>query len=217
MEALIGETLSDALRREEQLAVTQALEIIAEVSAALAATHEARVIHRDVKPDNIFLLGEPGKPTGVKLIDFGMAKIKTVPCTGGPVVLGTAQYMAPEQILVEPVDGRTDVYGLGVVMFRMLTGHLPFDSEPRNDLLRHQLFSAPPPASWLCDGLDPAIDAIVLKAMRKHPDNRYPSMNALLEDVLTVLEAGTGPEAPRVRASEPGLAVTPDGYLPTSE
>src|SRR5690606_5837619 len=87
MEALIGETLGDALRREEQLAVPQALEIIAEVSAALAATHEAGVIHRDVKPDNIFLLGKRGEPCGVKLIDFGMAKIKTVACTGGPVVL----------------------------------------------------------------------------------------------------------------------------------
>ncbi len=210
MEALVGETLGDALRREEKLGIRLSLELVSEIAEALEATHAAGVVHRDVKPDNIFLLGSPGAPHGVKLIDFGMAKIKTIPCTA-TVVLGTAQYMAPEQILVEHVDGRADVYGLGVVMFRMLTGHLPFESEPRADLLRHQLFSPPPPASWLCDGLDPVVDGIVLKAMRKHPENRYPSAQALLDDVTAVLESE--PE----RASDPGLLVTPDRYTPVSE
>jgi len=209
MEALVGETLGDMLRRETCLPVPVVLRLVREIASALAATHAAGIVHRDVKPDNIFLLGPRGNPEGLKLIDFGMAKIKTVACTG--IVLGTAQYMAPEQVLVEPVDGRTDVYGLGVVMFRMLTGHLPFESEPRADMLRHQLFSPPPPASWLCDELDPSIDAIVLKAMRKHPENRYPSMLALLDDVVAAIDAQ--PE----RASSPNLVVAPDRYRPNSE
>lgn len=209
MEALVGETLGDTLRRDECLPVPRVLLLVREIARALAATHAAGVVHRDVKPDNVFLLGPLGQPRGVKLIDFGMAKLKTVPCSG--VVLGTAQYMAPEQILVESVDGRTDVYGLGVMMFRMLTGHLPFDSEPRADMLRHQLFSPAPPASWLCDELDPTVESIVLKAMRKHPDNRYPSMLALLEDVEAALDAE--PE----RASDPGLVIHPDRYHPHSE
>jgi eukaryotic-like serine/threonine-protein kinase len=209
MEALVGETLGDLLRREERLPVPTVLRLVREIATALAATHAAGVVHRDVKPDNIFLVGPQGAPEGLKLIDFGMAKLKTVPCSG--IVLGTVHYMAPEQVLVEPVDGRTDVYGLGVVMFRMLTGHLPFESEPRADMLRHQLFSAAPPASWLCDELDPTVDAIVLKAMRKHPENRYPSMLALLDDVLAAIDAE--PE----RASSPGLVVAPDRYRPNSE
>lgn len=209
MEALVGETLGDLLRRETCLPVPQVLRLVREIASALAATHAAGIVHRDVKPDNIFLLGPRGAPEGLKLIDFGMAKIKTVACSG--IVLGTAQYMAPEQVLVEPVDGRTDVYALGVMMFRMLTGHLPFESEPRADMLRHQLFSPPPPASWLCDELDPTVDGIVLKAMRKHPENRYPSMLALLDDVVAAIDAE--PE----RASSPDLVIAPDWYQPNSE
>lgn len=208
MEALVGETLGEMLRRELRLSVEKTLEIVRELGLALVATHQAGVVHRDVKPDNIFLL-ESTTGLRLKLIDFGMAKLKTVPCNG--LVVGTAQYMAPEQILVEQVDGRTDVYGLGVVMFKMLTGHLPFDSEPRADMLRHQLFSAPPPASWLCDDLDPTVDGIVLKAMRKHPDNRYPEVSALLDDVSAVLDNQ------KERASDPGLVISPDSYIPTSE
>ena len=209
MEALVGETLGDMLRRETCLPVPQVLRLVREIASALAATHAAGIVHRDVKPDNIFLLGPPGAPEGLKLIDFGMAKVKTIACSG--IVLGTVQYMAPEQVLVEPVDGRTDVYGLGVMMFRMLTGHLPFESEPRADMLRHQLFSPPPPASWLCDELDPTVDGIVLKAMRKHPENRYPSMLALLDDVVAAIDAE--PE----RASSPNLVIAPDWYRPNSE
>lgn len=208
MEALVGETLGEVLRRESRLSVEKTLRIVREVGLALTAAHEAGVVHRDVKPDNIFLL-ESTAGLRLKLIDFGMAKLKTVPCNG--VVVGTAQYMAPEQILVEQVDGRTDVYGLGVVMFKMLTGHLPFDSEPRADMLRHQLFSPPPPASWLCDDLDPTVDGIVLKAMRKHPDNRYPEVSALLDDVSAVLDNQ------QQRASDPGLVISPDRYVPKSE
>lgn len=209
MEALVGETLGDLLRRETCLPVPQVLRLVREIASALAATHAAGIVHRDVKPDNIFLLGPRGAPDGLKLIDFGMAKIKAIACSGS--VLGTVQYMAPEQVLGEPVDGRTDVYGLGVVMFRMLTGHLPFESEPRADMLRHQLFSAPPPASWLCDELDPSVDAIVLKAMRKHPENRYPSILALLDDIVAAVNAQ--PE----RASNPDLVIAPDRYRPNSE
>jgi serine/threonine-protein kinase len=217
MEALSGETLGDALRRDERLPITQCLELVVEVGSALRATHEAGVVHRDVKPDNIFLLGEAGNPHAVKLIDFGMAKIKTVPCRG-TTVLGTAQYMAPEQILVEHVDGRADVYGLGVVMFRMLTGHLPFESEPRADMLRHQLFSPPPPASWLCDGLSPLVDSIVLRAMRKHPDNRYTSMAALLEDVTLALKNREKLDSALDDNLAPTrqLTVQPDTYVPSS-
>ena len=99
---------------------------------------------------------------------------------------GTPAYMAPEQIVAEPVDPRTDIYGLGVVLFRALTGELPFDTSPATELVGHHLFSRAPPPSWLADGLDPKLEAVVLTAMRKHPANRYPTMAELASDLGSV-------------------------------
>jgi eukaryotic-like serine/threonine-protein kinase len=155
-------------------------------------------VHRDVKPDNLFLVGENGSDdVTVKVIDFGMAKVPRSTGSSAGFVLGTLEYMAPEQIVSESVDGRTDVYGLGVVMFRMFTGHLPFDvsiepsrsarrpghHEVGTDLLGHQLFSPAPPPSWLDEGLDPMIERVILSAMRKRPENRYQTMAAMLDDL----------------------------------
>lgn len=211
MEALDGETLGEYLRREGAMPLRTTLQLMRQAVLALAATHDAGVVHRDVKPDNLFLLGKRGAPTSVKLIDFGMAQLKHATPTTNPVVLGTAQYMAPEQILVESVDARTDIYGWGVVMFRTITGHLPFESEPTTDMLRHHVFSTPPPASWLHDEVDSLVEDIVLKAMRKHPDNRYQSMAELLIDVDDALA-----ESRPARRTMP-LKVTPDTYVPSSE
>jgi serine/threonine-protein kinase len=211
MEALDGETLGEYLRREGSMPLSTALEFMRQAVLALAATHDAGVIHRDVKPDNLFLLGKQGAPKSLKLIDFGMAKLKHATPTTNPVVLGTAQYMAPEQILVEHVDARTDIYGLGVVMFRTITGHLPFESEPTTEMLRHHVFSTPPPASWLQEELDPWVEDILLRAMRKHPENRYQSMAELLIDV----DAALADNRPARRAMP--LKVTPDTYVPSSD
>ncbi len=122
-------------------------------------------------------------------MDFGLAEVEGKSATSEVhAVRGTAQFMAPEQVLGDPVDARTDLYALGAVMFRMLTGQLPFDLKLSTTLLRHQLFSATPPPSWLCDDLDPAIEAIVLKAMRKNPVNRYQSAHELIVDLEAVLD-----------------------------
>ncbi len=207
MEALEGETLGARLDREGRLDAPTALRIAREIAAGLAAAHDAGVIHRDVKPDNVFLVG---KGATVKVIDFGMAKLLG---SGVDVeeelVMGTAQYMAPEQIVRERVDGRTDVYAFGVMLFKMLTGHLPFDVDGglHLDVLGHQLFSPTPPPSWLDDQLDPAIERVILSAMRKSPDNRYPSMKALADDLLAERAAGW-PIASARDVYEPS---TPDG------
>ncbi|MEO7094741.1 MAG: serine/threonine-protein kinase, partial [Polyangiales bacterium] len=142
--------------------------------------------HRDVKPDNIFLVGTPGDDdVTVKVIDFGMAKVPRSTGSSAGFVLGTLEYMAPEQIVSEDIDGRADVYGLGVVMFRMFTGHLPFDVSIKDgtDILGHQLFSPAPPPSWLDEGMDPMIERVILSAMRKRPENRYDTMAAMLDDL----------------------------------
>jgi serine/threonine-protein kinase len=205
IEALRGETLGQLLSRRGSLDTATAVRITREIAAGLAAAHAARVIHRDIKPDNIYLVGDDA---AVKVIDFGMAKILgSGPSVEDELVMGTAQYMAPEQILSEQADARTDVYALGVLLFRMLTGHLPFDIDGglHLDVLGHQLFSPAPPPSWLDDDLDPAIEAVIMSAMRKDPRNRYPSMQALLDDLS------------RERPQGHPLSTEPDLYEPSTE
>jgi serine/threonine-protein kinase len=131
--------------------------------------------------------------------------------SGGHTILGTVEYMAPEQILAEPVDPRTDVYAMGVVMFRLFTGHLPFETSSPADLLRHQLFSPVAPPSWLDEGLDARIERMILTATRKNPENRYPSMQALVDD----LDALIGVSTDEVTAPPPRVA--PDVYTPSTE
>jgi serine/threonine-protein kinase len=211
MEALLGESLGEYVRREA-IPFDTALILVRQAAAGLAAAHRAGVVHRDVKPDNFVLLGPPGEPYGLKVIDFGLAKLSGVNqefCAGK--VLGTAEYMSPEQILVEPVDARSDIYSLGVVMFRVFTGHLPFESVGQADLLRHQLFSSVPPPSWLNDALDPRVDQIVQIATRKHRENRYSAMSELIADLdvlLGIVVRDLAPKAP---------SVVPDAYIPSTE
>lgn len=191
MEALLGEPLSEHLDRVGALPEADALSLAREIAAGLVAAHAAGIIHRDVKPGNLFLLKQPSA-VKVKLIDFGFSKDTRDP-DAAPistnVVIGTAQYMAPEQILTDPVDARTDVYGFGAVMFRMLTGHLPFDLDAGVDLFSHQVFSPIPPPSWLVESLDADLEQVVLRCVRKHPENRYPSMQAVLDDLERIANA----------------------------
>ena len=188
MEMLRGELAADLLARKPQLSSLTTLALAGQTAAGLAALHAAGIVHCDIKPDNLFLTTVDER-TCVKILDFGLAEVEGKSATSDVhAVRGTAQFMAPEQVLADPVDARTDVYALGAVMFRMLTGQLPFDLKLSTTLLRHQLFSPTPPPSWLCDDLDPIVEAIVLKAMRKNPANRYQSALELIVDVEAVLD-----------------------------
>jgi serine/threonine-protein kinase len=217
MELLRGETMRQYLERAGAMPAGTALDLIREAASGLAAAHEQNIYHRDVKPDNLFLCGTGGKITGLKVIDFGLAKAGTWACddphapptSNGPEVMGTAEYMAPEQVVADPADARSDVYSLGVVMFRLITRELPFDSASAHELLAHQLASNFPPPSWLIDHLDEGIDTLILTAVRKHPENRYPSMQALLEDIERVANGRAPNSVPMKRI--------PDRYEPHSE
>ncbi len=217
MELLRGETMREYLERAGPMAPTAALELIREAAAGLAAAHGQNIYHRDVKPDNLFLCGTGDKVTGLKVIDFGLAKGNSGPSEdtelpvggNGPEVMGTAEYMAPEQVVADPADARSDIYSLGVVMFRLITRELPFDSASAHDLLAHQLASNSPPPSWLIEQLDEGIDTLILTAVRKHPENRYPSMQALLDDIER-LSNGKLPHGVQLKR-------TPDRYEPRSE
>jgi len=218
MERLRGELMADLLFRTPQLSCETALAYAAQTAAGLSALHRAGIVHCDIKPDNLFLTVKHGVPHAltpsgvamrVKILDFGLAEVAGRSVESEThAVRGTAQFMAPEQVLGDPVDARTDVYSLGVVMFRMLTGQLPFDLKLSATLLRHQLASPTPPLSWLCDELDPNVEGIVLKAMRKNPENRYASALELAEDLARVQRG----QAPHATFSVPAA----DVYTPRS-
>ncbi|MDX2055991.1 MAG: serine/threonine-protein kinase [Polyangiaceae bacterium] len=194
MEVLEGETLGHLFRRGDPLPSKTALRLSRQLAAGLHAVHEAGIIHRDVKPDNIFLVGPLGSPKIAKILDFGLAKCD--PQREENVVLGTGQYMAPEQVLGDRVDARSDVYSLGVVMFRMFTDHLPWDLELGVELLRHHLVSPAPPPSWLNEALDPRIEVVILRALCKHPENRFASMQELVDALDAILESTPSVEPP---------------------
>lgn len=209
MELLEGKPLDACVANHRALPPALAVELARQAAHGLRAAHRAGMVHCDVKPENLFVCGEAHGPARLKILDFDLASVAGVPDPGEAHVLrGTAKYMAPEQIVGDPVDARTDVYGLGVVLFRLLTGQLPFDLPLGATLLRHQLYSPLPPVSWLADGMEPRLELVVARATRKRPDNRYPDMQALLDD-LDALSAG------RELGPDP-LRNSPDHYVPSS-
>jgi serine/threonine protein kinase len=188
MEYLYGESLGERLRRERRVELGEALWIARQAASALSMAHGAGVIHRDVKPDNVFLVGELGKPYAVKILDFGFARLQGQSgFTAMGVTVGTLEYMAPEQTVKDNTGPRTDMYALGVILYRMITGSLPFTgSEP--EVLAQQLIAPPLRPSALLPQLDPRVERLILTTLRKLPRNRYPSMEDLLVDIDRVLD-----------------------------
>lgn len=209
MEHLAGETVGAYVQREGALPPHLAFTAITDAARGLAAVHEAGTIHRDVKPDNLFLVGELGAPTSLKVIDFGLARDQARGrLTAVGTVLGSSFYIAPEQIVGDPVDARTDVYSLGATAHRMLSGELPFDGLDLQEVLAQQL-RAPPRALPEGAGLG-RFAPILASALRKRPENRYATMLELLADVERAGASGESPRgAPLVRE--------PDVFEPSTD
>jgi serine/threonine-protein kinase len=209
LEFLHGESLGEFLRRDEVMKPEVAVPLLAMAASALAAAHRAGIIHRDLKPDNLYLLGEIGAPDSLKVVDFGMAKLAQASnLSQSGISMGTLGYIAPEQALADPITTRTDIYGLGVVMYRTVTGRLPFDTPDDALLVAQHLFLPPPLPSRVRPGLDPRLETVLVNALRKRPENRYPSMDALLEDFERIL--GKRPGAVTLRQNRS----MPDHYQP---
>lgn len=200
MEYLEGETLSARLRREQQLPLDLAVRIAADVCLALAAAHQSGVIHRDIGPGNIMLCADDT----VRVMDFGIALIADREVSTGPgQTMGTPAYLSPEQASGEVVDARTDLYSLGCTLFHMVTGRPPFTGgSPANVTWKH-CFTDPRSPSNLRPDLPAALEAVILKAMAKSPEDRFADalqmrteLLAALGDGTTIMPIGSMSEAP---------------------
>src|SRR5450432_2555755 len=181
MEYVEGRSLRDLIRSEGALDPGQAADITAEIASALAFAHRSGVVHRDVKPGNVLLT----KSGTVKVTDFGIARAGTsdgLTQTGS--VMGTATYFSPEQAQGLPVDGRSDVYALGVVLYEMVTGVAPFVAASPVSVAYKHVREEPAPPSSIVPDLPGAMDRIVLTAMTKDVDARYQSAQDLRSDLL---------------------------------
>ncbi len=202
---LCPDTLSARLQRDTLLPEAEAVPIALGVAKALAFAHERDVIHRDIKPDNI-LIAEDGRAI---LTDFGIARAVSgyVQATGFMMTIGTPSYISPEQAQGRPLDGRADLYSLGITLYRTVTGDLPFRSKDWFELARMHVEDAPEPPRARRPELTKRFERIILRLLAKHPNDRYPTAAALLEDLIDVVERS------RSTADIP----VPEGYLRDSK
>jgi len=216
MELLSGRSLRDAMV-QEALGLRTVLSITRQIASALHAVHGAGIVHRDLKPENIYLCAGAGGEAVVKVLDFGVAKFTRgeVPYqTGSGTVLGSPWYMAPEQARGQPVDHRADVYSLGVLLYEMLTGCVPFPGYSLALVVQGHIAEVPPPLRRR-DGWEPpaAISAAVLRCLEKDPAARPPDMAAAWRGLAMAAEPRIAPTPVLVPPLEPAAART-DGSAP---
>ena len=198
MELLIGETLTQRIQTHGSLSPLESVRIMRQLMGALSCAHEGGVVHRDVKPDNIFLIQREGRSDFVKLIDFGIAHIdnpdgdlKTLTQAG--TLYGTPQYISPEQAEFGTVDFHADLYAAGIIFYEMLTGKPPFTGKNYIELLMRHVNEPPPHISEkMCQGA--RIDAIIQRLLKKNPNERYGSaleVLPLLDDIIVHMSTGS--------------------------
>ena len=197
MEFLKGHSLTDALE-EVRFTEERTVHVGMQLCRALGAAHERGIVHRDMKPDNVQLIERGGDKDFVKVLDFGIAKVggTSSKLTQAGQVFGTPHYMSPEQCSGSDVDQRTDIYAVGVILYEMGTGQVPFDADNLMGILTKHLYETPPVPHELPPPVDisPGLESVILKCLQKKPEVRYQTMAELLTD-LQALEAGATPSA----------------------
>ncbi|MCU1267535.1 MAG: hypothetical protein JWM21_3853 [Acidobacteria bacterium] len=226
MELLEGKTLRELLAKDGPLDLAHAVSIMLQVSSAVAAAHEAGIIHRDLKPANIFVVQRPDIPTVVKVLDFGIAKLaadslddddrQTLTQVG--VIIGTPRYMSPEQCHGTALTPAADVYSLGVILYEMLTGAVPFSGQtPLAIAMRHST-ETPRRPSELIPSIPPALEEVVLHALQKQPQDRPQDAGAFRQELLETaerlgLEHAAASTAPSMEALRSAGTQSPSGRL----
>jgi TPR repeat protein/tRNA A-37 threonylcarbamoyl transferase component Bud32 len=212
MEYVEGQNLDAIVSHGGPMETCRALRIAIQACDALGAAHHLGIIHRDIKPANLLVSRAPDGGDLVKIFDFGIAKVKEhseqvgASLTGTGFVVGTPDYMSPEQaegLRGDKLDGRTDLYSLGVVLFRTLTGRLPFTADTPVKLLLSHIQSVAPDPRTLCAGLSPVTAGTVLKALEKDPADRFPDAAAMRAALEAALQAEEAPSDSTVRLAFP--------------
>ncbi|GGN03933.1 protein kinase domain-containing protein [Streptomyces fuscichromogenes] len=202
----LGSVLDEDVRQHGAMPADKALKITADVLAALEISHEMGLVHRDIKPGNVMTT----KRGVVKVMDFGIARamqsgVTSMTQTG--MVVGTPQYLSPEQALGRGVDARSDLYSVGIMLFQLVTGRLPFDADSPLAIAYAHVQEEPVAPSSINRALPPAVDALVARALRKNPNERFPTAESMRDECLRVA-ASLQPAAPSI---VPGIPPTQSG------
>ncbi len=220
MEFLDGPPLTKVMELERPMSVARIVRVGQQLADALGAAHERGIIHRDLKPDNVHLVRHGSRDDFVKVLDFGIAKVGNAAdkkLTQAGQVFGTPHYMSPEQCSGREVDHRTDIYAIGVMLYEMATGQVPFDADNLMGVLTKHVYENPIPPRELPPPVNvPAgLEAIILKALAKQPEHRYQSMAELRADLDVVAQGGT-PKAVMEAIETASMigAAPPPGYAP---
>ena len=198
-----GELLSDRNNRKGVLPLNEAVRFVVDIAAGLQVAHELRIVHRDLKPENVMIAANPDGSERAVVMDFGLAKerradaeLQKLTATG--IILGTPEFMSPEQLRGKTLDGRTDVYALALMTFEMLTSKLPFPGRTQQELMIARLRNDPTPLRKARPDLamPEAVERVLLKGMSRDPDGRYPSAP---EFAVALAQAATG------QSADPGM------------
>jgi eukaryotic-like serine/threonine-protein kinase len=206
MEFVKGHELRDLFAKGERLPLSEVARIIGEVLDALDHAHARGVVHRDIKPANLIVL-DNGR---VKIADFGIARLEASELTQTGSVLGTPSYMSPEQFMGQPVDGRSDLFSCGVVLYQLLTGEKPFTGESTTTIMYKVLREEPVPPSQLNMSLAAGLDAVVKKALAKNPNERFQSGGEFAQALRNAIAGEVPvPQAPQPQMAQPQTAAVP--------
>jgi serine/threonine-protein kinase len=235
MEMLNGTVLTKLMKRDQRLDAARTVNIAVQIASALQAAHNLQIVHRDLKPDNVFIVERTTNPEFVKVLDFGVAKLRGDPLqtdeklTSTGMIIGTAPYMAPEQWQARPdIDGRADVYALGVMMFEMLCGQRPYSAATAYEwIMLHMEATPPDPVQF---GVPPQLARVIRRMLSRQPELRPQSMRDVIQDLRTACRgirgiaafSGdaqvplSGEPATVATASPPTYSPPPPAYTPPS-
>jgi serine/threonine-protein kinase len=233
MELLVGTDLADVLQAEGTLGQERGVEVAVQVCRALQAAHQKGIVHRDMKPENVFLVRADDGREVVKIVDFGIAQMKDISgsaegsrkLTRTGMIFGTPEYMSPEQAAGKPVDHRVDVYAAGVILYEMFAGRVPFVGDSFMGILTQHMFEQPPKIGAVNPNtvVSPELEAVIFKALAKDPGQRYQSMQEFADDLQrfrsgartnAALAPPSAPVIPPGAAQVLGIGSTPGAALP---